>query len=682
MSAVRAALLLLALLLVAPSAAQAADVFAIGSQSRLTRVGPDGNIAVAARNPSVAYNSTNDEFLVVWVGNTVASAEDEILGQILDGRGTPTGPVHALSAVPDNEPAPAQPVVGYSPVVNQYVVAYIATPDVIPGNPGNSPVGQRELIAQSVTATGVRSGNPARISDTDDDNTDADQASDPAIGYDPEHDQYRFLWLSDAATEGDFEVSTQRASSGLVNPDGFAESKVSTTAAGSADVPTIAYMPAQDRWAAAWEGTVVGGTEIFAAILNISGGAAIAPAQISSGGGLATMPAVAVNTARNELLVSFVRNNLATDGAEAFVQRVSSTGIQLPNATDQRISFMGPENNVAYDVSTTSPTTATYHPTLDRYLVTWASENDLPGMVDGEVERYGQALDGAGAEVETHDFRLTVSGNDGTTTSVPTGGATTAIPSTRAWFHVWSADDNRPPLADNEFEIYGRFVGDDGDLDGHAADADCNDANPGIHPGAADVLDNGLDEDCSGADSTSPPPPVVVPAGVDADGDGFFAGQDCNDANNAIRPGAVEIKGNRVDENCDKVIEPFPTLTSGVVHNWSYTRTGTAFTLKVLQITQQFPKGWKAEIKCSGKKCPFKSKALKAAKVKRNASNVLGSLTSKQRRFRAGQTVEVWVSAPNFNTKVGRIPLKQGKQPVIEALCVVPGQTKPQKSCG
>ena len=50
--------------------------------------------------------------------------------------------------------------------------------------------------------------------------------------------------------------------------------------------------------------------------------------------------------------------------------------------------------------------------------------------------------------------------------------------------------------------------------------------------------------------------------------DGFFAGQDCNDANAAIRPGAVEIKGNRIDENCDGLAEPFPTLTSGVVNKW------------------------------------------------------------------------------------------------------------------
>ena len=58
------------------------------------------------------------------------------------------------------------------------------------------------------------------------------------------------------------------------------------------------------------------------------------------------------------------------------------------------------------------------------------------------------------------------------------------------------------------------------------------------------------------------------PTGIDNDKDGFFAGQDCNDGNTAIRPGAVEVRGNNLDENCDGLAEPFPTLTSGVASKW------------------------------------------------------------------------------------------------------------------
>jgi DNA-binding beta-propeller fold protein YncE len=164
---------------------------------------------------------------------------------------------------------------------------------------------------------------------------------------------------------------------------------------------------------------------------------------------------------------------------------------------------------------------------------------------------------------------------------------------------------------------------------------------------------------------------------VDNDHDGFCVGQDCNDNDPKIRPGGLEIKGNRIDENCDGIAEPFPTLTSSVASKWNV--KGSSLTMTSL-VLSALPSKWTAVIKCSGKKCPFKTKALKG-KTKKGSADVTKSLSSKQRKFRAKQTIEVWVSAPNFNTKVARLALKAGKIPSTQPLCVIPGGAKPQKTC-
>jgi hypothetical protein len=106
------------------------------------------------------------------------------------------------------------------------------------------------------------------------------------------------------------------------------------------------------------------------------------------------------------------------------------------------------------------------------------------------------------------------------------------------------------------------------------------------------------------------------------------------------------------------------------------------FKLLTLQITQQFPKGLSAKILCKGAKCPFKTKSLKLGKVRRGARNAISSLNSKQRRFRAGQTIEVWVSAPGFNTTIARLALKANRVPTTQPFLRPPGPAKAQKSCG
>ncbi len=91
----------------------------------------------------------------------------------------------------------------------------------------------------------------------------------------------------------------------------------------------------------------------------------------------------------------------------------------------------------------------------------------------------------------------------------------------------------------------------DADGDGHASVAsggtDCNDDNPDIYPGAEEIPDDSVDNDCEGGDAT-----------CDSDGDGVQnpscpGGTDCDDANSLAYPGADELCDG-LDTNCDESI--------------------------------------------------------------------------------------------------------------------------------
>jgi len=79
----------------------------------------------------------------------------------------------------------------------------------------------------------------------------------------------------------------------------------------------------------------------------------------------------------------------------------------------------------------------------------------------------------------------------------------------------------------------------DDDQDGFTVAAgDCDDDEPAIHPGARDVPGDGIDQDCFGGDS------------LDFDQDGHEK-DDCDDENPAIHPGRLEIVLDGIDQNCD-----------------------------------------------------------------------------------------------------------------------------------
>ncbi len=101
---------------------------------------------------------------------------------------------------------------------------------------------------------------------------------------------------------------------------------------------------------------------------------------------------------------------------------------------------------------------------------------------------------------------------------------------------------------------------------GYVADStDCDDSAAAIYPGALEICSDGIDQDCDGSD---------LECGdtyyQDADGDGFgnpassleasaqpfgyvSDNTDCDDTDAAAYPGAAEVCGDGIDQNCDGV---------------------------------------------------------------------------------------------------------------------------------
>ncbi|MCB0761501.1 MAG: aryl-sulfate sulfotransferase [Flavobacteriales bacterium] len=78
------------------------------------------------------------------------------------------------------------------------------------------------------------------------------------------------------------------------------------------------------------------------------------------------------------------------------------------------------------------------------------------------------------------------------------------------------------------------------DNDGYTPEmGDCDDGDDSINPGAVDIPYDGIDQDCMDGDL------------VDVDGDGFSGLEDdCNDNDNTIYPGADEIPYDGIDQDC------------------------------------------------------------------------------------------------------------------------------------
>lgn len=169
--------------------------------------------------------------------------------------------------------------------------------------------------------------------------------------------------------------------------------------------------------------------------------------------------------------------------------------------------------------------------------------------------------------------------------------------------------------------------------------------------GSADTVACGIDGDTVTADwndAVAADCESVSRSPRDDDGDGTPHDADCNDADPAIRPSTGDIPGNGI-----------------VFPRW---------TIITKLTVRGAPAGAKLRVRCEGKGCPVRSRAVKLRSGRAKLTKLF-----KRAKLRRGAVVELRLTAPGAIGKVLRLAVRKRKAPKRSSLCLPLGASKPAR---
>jgi hypothetical protein len=442
----------------------------------ISNMNSHASLAAMAKHPAVAYNPTNGEYLVAWQGD-IDGAGYEIYAQRINaftgtGVGTDDFCISDMGPDGDYNYAAMWPAIAYNSTNDEYLVVWYGD-----DNTGGLQNGDYEIFGQRINAaTGAEVGtNDFRISSMKEAGTDAWEAWFPDVTYNSANNEYLVVWDGEIDNDGS-EIFAQRinaATGAEVGTNDFYVSDMGPDGNNSygAESAAVVYNPTSNEYLVVWNGKddLGGGVnyewEVYGQRLEAATGAEVGTNDFR----LSDMgpdwdsyygtidPDVAYNSQDNEYLIVWYGDDntggLVNDEYEIFGQRINATTGAEVGINDFRISDMGPDGDGDYTAE--NPSVA-YNPNDNEYLVVWQGDDNTGDLVKDEEEIFGQQVDAStGAEVGTNDLRLSDMGPNGDEDYFARHPQVAYSFPGAGYVVVWDGDDTGEWL-DEELEIFGQ----------------------------------------------------------------------------------------------------------------------------------------------------------------------------------------------------------------------------------
>jgi hypothetical protein len=163
---------------------------------------------------------------------------------------------------------------------------------------------------------------------------------------------------------------------------------------------------------------------------------------------------------------------------------------------------------------------------------------------------------------------------------------------------------------------------------------------------------------------------------ADRDRDGTVNANDCRPDDPAIHPGAVDIPQNGVDEDCAGGDAPFPRVGASGKGTWTFYRRYTRLTsLRATDV----PAGASLQVRCAGRSCPFRRNRPVTVRQARKRVE-LATRKLKRAKIKPTTTFEIRITAPGH---VGVVVTwrfdRLRRDPTRRIRCLVPGRRAPSR---